>query len=624
MKKTLALILSLVLLLSCVSVAGADEIKDFNDYQTISNEIETFCYQYSQKARDLNVLTNCYDHLLTNDPNGALVPCAAYEYTTSDGGQTWTFKLNKGMKWVDYQGKEKAEVIAEDFATGLEWVLNFYKNASANTSMPIQMIKGAKEYYEYTKTLTEEEGKALGLEKFYEMVGVECADDYTITFVCLDKLVYFPTLACYNCLAPLSAKLIEEIGVDGYFGASYDTIWYNGPYTITYFSLNNEKVFTKNEKYWNYDNVKLFDTVTVKMVEDATTAFQLFQNGELDYIELAETELNMITSDPNNEWYDYVVAMKPDKYSYNWKFNFAKNNEDGTPDTNWNLAAANENFRQSIMWGIDWSVYLSRINAVDPLSCQNFVYTMPNMVAKSDGTEYSTLVLDKLGLKYDFTKYPRYDAEKGAAYKKAAIEELTAQGVTFPVELDWYIKGGSQTAADTAAVLTQLFADCLGDDYIKFNTLTYVTNATNEVYSPQLHSITSSGWGADYADPVNFLGQEIAYDDNAFYSVTYNNVDQITDPALLALYDTFTKMVNEAHTITEDVDARYEAFAAAEAYFINHALCIPTYFNKGMQLTCVNDTTKIDSLYGTQSERYVGWETNDEVYTTADYAEFNK
>ena len=43
---------------------------------------------------------------------------------------------------------------SEDFATGLEWVLNFHKNDSANTSMPLEMIEGAEEYYEYTKSLS--------------------------------------------------------------------------------------------------------------------------------------------------------------------------------------------------------------------------------------------------------------------------------------------------------------------------------------------------------------------------------------------------------------------------------------------------------------------------------------
>ncbi len=625
MKKYLSLILVLVMILCSMSVmASADEITEFHDYQTTSNEMETFCYLYTQKSADLNVLSNCYDHLLTNDPQGALVPCAAKEYYTEDGGMTWTFKLNEGMTWVDYQGNYKADVVAQDFLTGLEWVLNYHKNAAANSSMPIQMIKGAGEYYEYTKALPEEEGKALGLDKLTEMVGIAAPDDYTVVYTCLDKLAYFPTLTCYNCLAPISAKMIEEIGVDGFFGASYDTLWYNGPYTITYYVQGNEKTLTKNPSYWNKDNVKLFDAVNIKMVDSVDVAFQLFQNGELDYVELSESMINTINNNASNEFNKNLVPTRPTKFSYNWKWNYAKNKEDGTPDDNWNKAVANEAFRKSIYWGLDMGMYLARINTIDPLSCQNYGYTMPNLVTNSEGVEYSQMVLNELGMAYDYSTYSRYDAEKAAAYKAQAIEELTAQGVTFPVELDWYIAGDNQVSKDTADVLTQMFNQSLGEDYIKFTTKTYVTKYMTEVVNPRLHSIWSSGWGADYGDPVNFLGQEIANDDNAYYAMKYCFVNDITDETLKATYQEFTDMVNAAHAITDDLDARYAAFAKAEAYFVDHALCIPTYFNKTWQLTCVNDYSKIYSLYGVQSQRYVNWETNDGIYTKDEYAELTK
>ena len=629
MKKYLSFVLALVLVLTSIAfTASADEIKDLRAFQTTANEMETFCYQYSQKAQDLNVLSNCYDHLLTNDINGTLAPNIAKEWSSPDGGQTWIFKLNEGVTWVDYQGNYMADCTAEDWVTGLEWVLNYAKNQSANTSMPIQMIQGAKDYYDYTKAMFDEghvdEAKALGTEKFLEMVGVSAPDATTITFTCIDKLAYFPSLACYNCLAPLSAKLIEKVGVDGYFGADYTTIWYNGPYTITYYSHQNEKVLTKNESYWNKDNVKLFDTVTIKMVDGRDVAFQMFQNGELDYVDqLTPSQISILTSE-SHEFHNNMVPMRATKYSYNWKWNYAKNNEDGTLDTNWNLAVANENFRQSIYWGLSMMPYFETVNMTAPLSCQNFCYTYPGLVAQSDGTEYTALVRKEMGLEYSDESYARYDAAKAADYKAKAIEELTAQGVTFPVELDWYIAGSSTVAKDTADALTQMFNDCLGEDYIKFTTKTYVTSYMSEVVRPRLHSIWSSGWGADFSDPINFLGQEIADDDNAYYAVNYSFVNDITDETLKAQYAEFTKLVKDADAITDDLDARYAAFAKAEAYMLEHALAVPTYFNKGMELTCINDYSKIFSLYGNQSERYVNWETDDAIYTVEDYTEFAK
>ena len=623
MKKYLSFVLALVLVLTSIAfTASADEIKDLRAYETIAREMETWCYHYSQAAVDLNVLSNFYDHLLTNDANGALVPCVAKEWSSPDGGQTWIFKLNEGVTWVDYQGNYKADCTAQDWITGLEWVLNYGKNQAANTSMPIEMIKGAGEYYEYTKSLGEEEAKKLGTEKFLEMVGLEAPDDYTLIYHCVDKLSYFPSVACYNCLAPLSAKLIEEIGVDGYFGADYTTMWYNGPYTCSEYIYQNEKVLSKNEAYWNKDNVKLFDTVTIKMVESADVAFQWFSAGDLDYIDLNQANLSTIYNNEGNEFHDNLVEARPTKYSYQMHFCWDKKNEDGSADTNWNTAIANENFRLALYYGLDVTDYLARINFIHPLSCQNYCYTANAVSVNSEGKDYTQMVRDELGLQYDSEKFVRRDETKAAEYKAKAIKELTAAGVELPVKMTHYIMGSNQTAKDSADTLAQIISDCLGDDLVVLEIRTYVSKLNTEVRDPQLASIYINGWGADFADPVNFLGQETYGDDNAYYSKAYSKINNATDEKLIATYKEFTELVNTAKAITDDLDARYAAFAKAEAFWIQHALTIPWSYEVTWKVTSINEYSKIYTAYGNQSERYVNWETNSDLYTTEDYEAF--
>ena len=623
MKKYLSFVLALVLVLTSIAfTASADEIKDLRAYETTNREMETWCYHYSQAAVDLNVLSNFYDHLLTNDANGALVPCVAKEWSSPDGGQTWIFKLNEGVTWVDYQGNYKADCTAQDWITGLEWVLNAGKNQAANTTMPIEMIKGAGDYYAYTKELGEEEAKKLGTEKFLEMVGLEAPDDYTLIYHCVDKLSYFPSVACYNCLAPLSAKLIEEIGVDGYFGADYTTMWYNGPYTCSEYIYQNEKVLSKNEAYWNKDNVKLFDTVTIKMVESADVAFQWFSAGDLDYIDLNQANLSTIYNNEGNEFHGNLVEARPTKYSYQMHFCWDKKNEDGSADTNWNTAIANENFRLALYYGLDITDYLARTNFIHPLSCQNYCYTANAVSVNSEGKDYTQMVRDELGLQYDSEKFVRADAAKAAEYKAKAIEELTAAGVELPVKMTHYIMGSNQTAKDSADTLAQIISDCLGDDLVVLEIRTYVSKLNTEVRDPQLASIYINGWGADFADPVNFLGQETYGDDNAYYSKAYSKINNATDKKLIATYKEFTDMVNTAKAITDDLDARYAAFAKAEAFWIQHALTIPWSYEVTWKVTSINEYSKIYTAYGNQSERYVNWETNSDLYTTEDYEAF--
>ncbi len=607
------------------ALASGDEISDLVISKLITRELETFNILYSQRAEDGENLTNLVDGLLEVDTDGKLVPGIAEEWGTEDGGLTWTFKIRQGVKWVDVNGNEKAECTAKDFAAGLEWVMNFHKNNSSNTSMPLEMIKGAKEYYEYTKTLSEEEAFALNAEegsKFREMVGLETPDDYTLVYHCITQKPYFDTLATYNSLYPISSAMIEELGGPaGVKSMNNENMWYNGAYTMTSYIHNNEKIFTKNPLYWDTE-CKRFETVTIKMVESNDISFQLYQNGEIDYVDLSEAHINTIAKDPSNKYYNYMVPAVPSKYSYQFHFNYNKKKEDGTPDKNWNTAIANEAFRKSWYYGLNLSDYWKRTNAIDPMVCENNFYTMKGLVYTTDGTEYTELVKKELGLGETNGNTPaRVDPAKAEEYKKQAIEELTALGVTFPVEVDYYISASNQVALDSANVMAQAFSDGLGDDYVKFNIKTYVSSNRNEVVQPHLHSFVTNGWGADYGDPQNYLGQEVYGNDNAYYSANYSYINELTEETpenkvLLDTYKEYTKMVEAADAITDDLDARYAAYAKAEAYLLDHVLVLPCNYSIGWCLSKIDNDTKMYAMYGAQNEKIKNWATNSAGYTS--------
>ncbi len=633
MKKLLSIALAVLMVIATAAVpASAAELTSLNTYETQARELETWNIHYSQAAADLNVLCNLIDGLLTNDNHGNLKLNAAKEYSTEDNGKTWKFVLNDGMTWFNKEGEVQANVVAQDWATGLEWVLNYAKNDSYNSSMPMEMIAGAAEYYEYTKALTESEGAeavqnltADEGSKFAEMVGISIPDDKTIIYTLVDCLPYFPSVATYNCLYPLSAAMIEEMGVQGYRDVTWEDMWYSGPYVISYFENQNQKVLTKSPNYWNDANCKRFDTVTIKMVESVAVAYQLYKSGELDHVSPdSATVMAIYEGTDDAEFKANLVESRPTKYSYQMHLVYSKNNEDGTPDVNWNTAVANENFRKSLYYGLDLTNYLARTNAINPLSCENYVYTGNGVAFTSDGTDYTALVRKEMGLDYDRTTFNRYDAAKAAEYKAAAMKELAEKGVTFPVHVTYYISGASTVAAETAKVLADIFSECLGDDYVQLDTKTYVSSLSNEVRKPRLASFFINGWGADFADPINFLGQETYNDTAAYYANNYSLINDATDPDLIADYQEFTNLVVAAKAITDDLDARYAAFAKAEACFLDHALTIPCSYEVAWELTKVNNYSKVYSMYGMQSYRYVDWETSDVPYTTEQMAELAK
>ena len=131
-------------------------------------------------------------------------------------------------------------------------------------------------------------------------------------------------------------------------------------------------------------------------------------------------------------------------------------------------------------------------------------------------------------------------------------------------------------------------------------------------------------------DPINFLGQEILHDDNAYYAMNYGFIGKIVKEGsasdwqsdLVAKFEEFTTMVNDASAIVDDVDARYDAFADAEAYMLQHALTWPQNYDVSWCLTHANEYSKINAMYGIFNYKYVDWETSEEAYTTEQYEEF--
>ncbi len=605
------------------AAGGGKPITDLVISKGSSRELESFNMLYSQRNEDFENLTNLWDGLLEVDPKGKLAPAIADTWGTEDDGKTWKFHIRDGVKWVDVNGNEKADCNAYDFATGLEWICNFHKNDGNNSSMPFETIEGAAEYYEYTKGLSAEEAKALKAgegSKFNEMVGIEVPDASTVIYTCTNNLPYFDTLGAYVALYPISQALIDELGVDGVKAMDNNSMWYNGAYTMTTFVHGNEKIFTKNPKYWDTVSTR-FDTVRIVMVESGDVAFQLYDTGEIDYVPLTEANVKTISENENHKFHDYIIPDVSSKFSYQIHFNYDKKLPDGSPDVNWNKAVANEAFRRAIYYGVDLTDYNKRTNMLDPYSCQNNFYTMKGLVYKSDGTEYTELVRKNLGLPADSKeKMIRVDAAKAAEFKKQAMEELTAIGVTFPVQLDHYIKAGSQSAADSAAVFKKCFETALGTDFITVKINEFISSNNKEVVTPQLASIQNNGWGADYGDPLNYLGQETLKEDTAYYSNNYSNIVKVQETAetkaLLDTYKEYTRLVDEAAAIIDDLDARYEAFAKAEAYLIEHALVIPLNYGNGLALGKIDNSSRMNAMFGCCNDKMKNWKTNDAGYTT--------
>ena len=613
---------------------GATPLKEFISFESGNRELESWNMLYTQKAEDANVVTNLWDGLLSFDRYGKVVPAIASSWEHNEDATVWTFHLRDDVDWVDCNGEVKAHLTSKDFLVGFEWVMNAIKNEANNTSMPNDTIVGAYEYYELTK----EAGDAAADMTYEDMlaagVGIEAPDDYTLVFTCPSACPYFDTVAAYNSFYPVAPALIEELGVDGFRSCDNTTMWYNGPYVVEEYIQGNTKSYIPNPNYYDAANVSRFERFTVTMISDGSISLQLYQSRELDEVDLGESNITTIQSDPSNEYNQQLCEKRAKKFSYCFIFNYDKKNTDGTSDENWNKAIANKAFRQCFSKGMVLNKFFARYNPINPLKCENDFFTMKGLCYTSDGTDYTNLVAKEMGLDgeaYDGKTMKRLRANNGdiTELKKQAMEELSAIGVTFPVHCSYYILAGSTSALDSATVLKQCFTDSFGDDFIVLDVNTFVSSTMKEVVAPKLQSFVHMGWGADFGDPINFLTQIIVHDDNAYYSCNMTNIAGIVNngPAsyqteLVAAYEKFTDLVNEGRAIVDDTDARYAAFAKAEAYFLDENLIFPTVYDITWCLTHVNEYSKINAMYGPCNYKAVNWETSEEAYTTEQYDEF--
>ena len=613
---------------------GATPLKEFISFESGNRELESWNMLYTQKAEDANVVTNLWDGLLSFDCYGKVVPAIASSWEHNEDATVWTFHLRDDVDWVDCNGEVKAHLTSKDFLVGFEWVMNAIKNEANNTSMPNDTIVGAYEYY----ALTKEAGDAAADMTYEDMlaagVGIKAPDDYTLVFTCPNACPYFDTVAAYNSFYPVAPALIEELGVDGFRSCDNTTMWYNGPYVVEEYIQGNTKSYIPNPNYYDAANVSRFERFTVTMISDGSISLQLYQSRELDEVDLGESNITTIQSDPSNEYNQQLCEKRAKKFSYCFIFNYDKKNTDGTPDENWNKAIANKAFRQCFSKGMVLNKFFARYNPINPLKCENDFFTMKGLCYTSDGTDYTNLVAKEMGLDgeaYDGKTMKRLRANNGdiTELKKQAMEELSAIGVTFPVHCSYYILAGSTSALDSATVLKQCFTDSFGDDFIVLDVNTFVSSTMKEVVAPKLQSFVHMGWGADFGDPINFLTQIIVHDDNAYYSCNMTNIAGIVNngPAsyqkdLVAAYEKFTDLVNEGRAIVDDTDARYAAFAKAEAYFLDENLIFPTVYDITWCLTHVNEYSKINAMYGPCNYKAVNWETSEEAYTTEQYDEF--
>ena len=589
MKKTLALVLCLALALVACMMPGLAE--ETSAYRTLySGEITSLNYLTTTTENEFSVAANVIDTLVEYDKFGEVQPSLATSWEYDEANLTYTFHLREGAKWVRADGSVYADVTAHDFVSAAKYILDA-ANDSGTANIFYSVIAGAEAYY--LGTSTPEEGQEPYPVMDWETVGVKALDDYTLQYTLVEPVPYFLSMVTYVCFMPVNGDFLAEKGADFGVATSNENILYCGAYVLSTFEPQQKRIYTKNAANWDAEHVYI-DVIEQTYNKEATTiAPELFKRGEVDDAEIDST----IAS----EWLaseDTADLIRPIRqsgfYTYFYAFNFDPQFDAAYEPENWKIAVNNENFRKSIYAGLDRVKAMLITEPDNPESIMFNTVTPPQFVA-IDGVDYTDMgalaPITALGT-------GTFDEAAALAYKEAAVAELTAAGATFPVKILMSYNPSSTGWAEECVVVEQQLEGLLGNDYIDIIVEAGPSSGfLKEVRRSGKYALLKCNWGPDYADPNTYT--------DPFYDSSYNWPEKATEYLDENGVSEYYKLVDAARAITDDITARYEAYAEAEAFLINHAIVIPFgYGNGGYTASRLNPFESQFAPFGISNYRF--------------------
>lgn len=508
----------------------------------------------TSRSADSEAIVNTYDGLVEYDNENEIKPALAESWEVSEDGKTYTFHIRQGAKWVDAQGREVADVKADDFVAGMQHMLD----AGGGLEYLVEnIIVNALEYN--TGDVTD-----------FAEVGVKATDDNTVVYTLCQPTSYFITMLGYNVFAPMSRTYFESkggvFGKDDYkaavdagtmkYGQTVNDIAYCGPYTVTNYTAENTIVFQANPTYWNKDNITI-KTLTWKFNDgkDPTKAYEDTKAGTLDGCGLSSASLEACKADGNFEKYctvsdtdatSFVLFLNLNRNAYANFNDETKAVSTMTDDQKKRTDAAmlNVHFRRAIGMGLDIATYNGQVVGEElKLNSVRNSYTPGNFVALEEdvtveingesktfakGTYYGEIMQAQIDA--DGVKIKVWDAENQTsdgfagwhnpanAYEELqmAIEELKEFDIEIskdnPIVMDLPYYSGADIYTNRAQTLKQSVEEALQGcvvvnlvscaDAQEWYYAGYYTESGKDA-NYTLYDV--SGWGPDYGDPATYL-----------------------------------------------------------------------------------------------------------------------
>ena len=201
-----------------------------------------------------------------------------------DGTVTYTYTLRDGLKWSDGQ-----DLTAADFA--FAWKRAASEELGADYGYMLECIKG------YPNDL-----------------AVEATDDKTLVVTLNNAIAYWNELLAFPSYFPVREDVVANEG----WCTDASTFVSNGAYKMTGWDHNSVITLTKNENYWDAENVTMKE-IKFYLSDDANNMLTNFKNG--DWLLIDDVPTNEIATLKTEYPTEFNVAGQIGTYYVCWNIN---------------------------------------------------------------------------------------------------------------------------------------------------------------------------------------------------------------------------------------------------------------------------------------------------------------
>lgn len=241
----------------------------------------------SKGLEELRIVMAMWEGLMRMDPKTALpIPGLAERHEISPDGKVYTFHLRADAKW-----STGGRITAQDFVYSWLRVLN--PVTASEYAGQLFYVKNAEAYFNRTLTNAND-------------VGVQALDDRTLRVELTNPTPFFLGLCAFQTLSVVPREIIDRHGDDW---MSVRPLPVSGPYQLERWTLSDRVRLRANPHYWDAANTRC-QVVDLLPIRSASTAFNLYEKGELDIIwdkELIPSELfPVLKSRPDFNSFSYL------------------------------------------------------------------------------------------------------------------------------------------------------------------------------------------------------------------------------------------------------------------------------------------------------------------------------